>query len=209
MADTGKTILVLGVVGVGAYLLYEWWAGQQAAATTTPATGTPGTSPTLPQPTTVSTAPPSTTTTPAPSGTMNTLVANMQSQLNGKTTATADQWDWAFSNIMGQPIDAKYGINFDSVYGPAVNGVRNNGATMSGLMFLQLAASAKGGTLPGLTGFGKIARYAGPAMNTVGNMIYQAHHPFPYQPTFSLRGIGAYTQASGWERALWAGRGFR
>lgn len=214
MADTGKTILVLGVVGAGAYLLYEWWAGQQAAASTpTTGSGTPGTTPTMQQtqqPTNIGTTPPSTTPpTPAPSGTMTTLVANMQQQLNGKTTATADQWDWAFSNIMGQPIDVKYGINFDSVYGPAVNGVRNNGATMSGLMFLQLAASAKGGTLPGLTGFGKIAQYAGPRYFTAGNMIYQIHHPFPYQPSFNLRGMGAYTQASGWERALWAGRRLR
>lgn len=261
MADTGKTILVLGVVGVGGYLLYEYSqysTGVNAVAAAavgpsgdpskavssieqtlpfmtylqmafgmTPATNlynyiksgaagtlqssqpqTPGTTPSMQQTggqTSVTTTPTSTpnTTTPAPSGTMTTLAGNM-AQAIGKTTATADEWDYAFNQIMGQAIDAKYGLNFDTVYGPAVNGVRNNGATMSALMFLQLAASAKGGSLPGLSGFGNIAQFGGPRYMTTGTMIYQMHHPFPYRPSFS--GVGAYTQATGGERALWAGR---
>lgn len=260
--DTGKTVLVLGVVGVGGYLLYEYSqystgvnavaaasAGTGNASTVvaqieqtlpfttylqmafgmTPATNlynyikagaagtltttqaqTPGTTPTMQQTggqTSVSTTPTSTpqTTTPAPSGTLTTLAANM-AQAVGLTTGTADQWDYAFTQIMGQAIDAKYGFDFDTVYGPAVNGVRNNGAKMSALMFLQLAASAKGGSLPGLSGVGKIAQFGGPRYMTTGTMLYQMHHPFPYRPDFALAGMGAYTQATGGERALWAGR---
>lgn len=265
--DTGKTILMLGVVGAGGYLLYEYSqystginavvaAAQQAGVTsytvanlqtavpfttyleiiwgltadttkglvsaiqagakgtlttTASSTTTPGTTTTMQQSgsgTSVSTAPTSTpNATAQPSGTMTTLANNM-AQAIGMTTANADQWNYAFNQIMGQGIDAKYSLNFDQVYGAVVNGKRNNGATMSALMFLQLAASAKGGSLPGLSGFGRIAQFAGPRYQTTGNMLYQAHHPFPYQPSFNLagmKGMGAYTQASGFERALWAG----
>ena len=78
---------------------------------------------------------------------------------------------------------------------------------MGALTFLQIAASAKPGGLPGLSGLGSaIARFAGPWIPSYGNMIYMAHHPLPYTPTFNLRGfrgIGAFTQASGMEKALW------
>ena len=171
-----------------------------------PSGQTPGTTDTMQRgggTTSVSTAPPS-TSTPAPSGTMTTLANNMAAAI-GLTSGTADQWNVAFTRVMGQGIDSKFNLNFDQVYGPVVNGVRNNGATMSALMFLQLAASAAGGTLPGLSGFGRIARFPGNRLITPGTMLYQAHHPFPYTPTWNLSGMGAYTQTTGGERALWAG----
>lgn len=262
MADTGKQILMFGLIGAGGYLAYEYWQysnGVNAIAATNPATSggpsaavtgiqstlpfftylsilwggtgtaqqaqvyaaiqaanagttatvtgtTPGTTSTMNQggqPTSVSTAPPSTTTAPTP---LETLAANMTSNL-GVSTSSADAWDSAFTQIMGQAIDAKYGFSFDQVYGPNVNGVRNNGATMTALMFLQLAATAKGGSLPGLSGLGAaFVRYQGFVPPMQGNMMFHAHHPLPYGVTYTLRGLGAFTQPTGFEAALFAGR---
>lgn len=211
MAHEGGTNWVgLALLGVGAYFVYEWWVSSSttATATTGTATATPGTTQ-AGTTTSVSTAP--STTTAMPSGTMQTLALNMEQVLNS-SSANADQWNWAVARILGQGLDQKYNFAFDSVYGSVVNGVRNNGATMSALTFLQLAASAVGG-LPGLSGLGSaIARFPGHFFNTTGNMIYLAHHPLPYTPTYNLRGfrgLGAFTQASGFEKALWAGRPLR
>jgi hypothetical protein len=174
---------------------------QQAPGTTSPSQPVSVTA--VPAPTA---APPASTSTPTPSS-LQTLAANMAGNIN-MTVASADQWNYAFSHVIGQNIDQKYGFSFDKVYGPitgpATKRVRNNGATMSALMFLQLAAAAVPGGLPGLSGFGAIARFSGPVINSVGNMIYQAHHPLPYAPTYTLRGLGAVTQAMGFEKALFA-----
>jgi hypothetical protein len=265
--NTGSIVVVLGMVGVGGYLLYEYgqynnaisgiltqagqntptnvaaleaqlpfftylqanWgmttfqSGSQAgtiyaailqylnpasAASTATAVSTPGTTPSGQVPTTtVSTTPTTTPTTtqgtPAPATTQSTLMTlanNMQSNIN-MTTANPDQWDVAFSNIMGTPIDQKYNFNFDTVYGPATQRANNQ---MSALTFLQIAASAVPGGLPGLSGLGLISRFPVPSYSTAGNMMYLVHHPLPYTPTY--RGFGAFTQTTGFERALVTGR---
>ena len=139
---------------------------------------------------------------------MASLAAQMQSTL-GMSSATADQWDYAFQKIMGQPIDKKYGFSFDTVYGPLVNGARSTGS-MSAMGFLLTAAAAVPGGLPGMSGFGTITRFPGPKYSTVGTMVTQLMHPLPYALSYNLRGfrggMGAFTHASGFERALWAGR---
>lgn len=208
------SILTIALVGVGAYLVYEWYVSSQqatAAAGSTLPPATPGTTTTMNQsgtPTSVSTAPPTTPPAAAPiSNTMQTLAANMTSML-GQATGSADQWDYEFQKVMGAPIDQKYGLNFDAVYGAMVNGARNNGALITAMMFLQLAATANGGSLPGLSGFGAISVLArGPALPTRNNMIFSNHHPLPYSATYTgFRGLGSYTQASGFERALLGGQ---
>jgi hypothetical protein len=205
-------------------LIQSYLTGGTAAATQTQAPGTtsttqptsvstvPGTTPTVnasTAPTTVTPAPPP----PAPQPVSRVpivssrpgLALQMQQKIN-MTIANADQWNYAYNQIMGQGIDAQYGLNFDHVYGAVVNGARSSG-TMSAQSFLQLAASAVPGGLGG--GLSTIAQYAGPALATQGNLIYQAHHPFPYVPTYSLRGLGAVTEASGFEKTLFAGRALR
>lgn len=201
MAQGMGNILTIGLVGVGAYFLYEWWQSQ--SATTTPVTTTPGTTTTMNQSggqTSVSTAPPS---TPA---LLTAVAANMTSKLAGVTSASADQWDSAFSSIFGQNIDVKYGLDFDSVYGTPDH--RSN-VTMTAMDFLQQAAVAKGG-LPGLSGLGAFVRYPGLPARTMGSMVYARHHPLPHGITNELRrfrGLGAYTAPTGFESALFAGRG--
>ena len=139
---------------------------------------------------------------------MTALAAQMATQL-GMTTANADQWDYAFQAIMGQPIDKKYGFSFDTVYGPIVNGVRASGQ-MTAMGFLLTAAAAVPGGLPGMSGFGTISRFPGPKYTTLSNMISQVQHPLPYALSYNLRGfrggMGAFVATTGFERALWAGR---
>lgn len=207
MADSGmKEILMLGAVAVGGYLLYNWYESSQATAVAPAPAPTPGTTTAMQQgqqTTSVSTAPSSTPQNPT---LLQTVANNMTTSL-GQQTATADQWDVAFTRVMGQAIDAKYGINFDQVYGGIVNGVRNNGATMTALMFLQLAAQAVPGGLPGLSSLGAaFVRYPGMIPSSQGNMMFHAHHPLPYALTYTLKGLGAFTQPTGFERALFAGR---
>ena len=165
---------------------------------------TPGTSPaTAGQPTSVSTAPATTVSTPSA---MVTLAANMQ-QAIGTPTANPDQWNNAFQLVMGSPADLKYGFSFDAVYGPAAQRAPQQ---MSAMMFLQLAAAATGGNLPGLSGLGRIQRFPGSSIRSVGSMATVAHHPLPYVPSYAgFHGIGAFTKATGFERALLAGRPVR
>lgn len=153
------------------------------------------------QPTNASTVPgstgqPSSSTSPTtvPTPTIATSMANTIQM----TTATADQWNYAYGQLMGHGADAQYNFNFDKVYGPVVNGTRWSG-TMSAQVFLQMAQNGAG-----MNGLGTIVRLAGPALATQGNLIYQAHHPFPYVPTYTLRGLGAVVQATGFEKALFA-----
>jgi hypothetical protein len=187
MADAQK-LLMLGAVGVGGYFLYDWWAKSKVApAGQPPPPGTTGGG----QPTSVTA-----------SSTMQALALNMQQAL-GQASGNPDQWDWAFASILGTPIDQKYNFNFDAVYGllPA-----RTSTAMNAMMFLQLAATAKGG-LPGLSGLGSaIVRFSGPQTQTTGNMLYAAHHPLPYASTYTLRG---FTQPTGFESALFGGRPLR
>ena len=204
--DGGINWTGLILLGVGGWLIWDWLTASATPVAST-ATAQPGTTPTMNQSGQVTSVSTASQTTPPPSGTMQTLAQNMVNTL-GTTNATADQWNFAYAKIMGQGIDKQYGLNFDSVYGPITSaGVRNNGATMTALTFIQLAASAHPGGLPGLSGLGSaIARFSGRWIPSYGNMIYMAHHPLPYSPTYNLRGfrgLGAYTQASGMEKALW------
>lgn len=200
---------MLGLVAVGGYFLYEWWVGQQAAAATT-TTPTPGTTPTMTQaqtPTSVSTAPtttPATTTTTT--GTAAPTATDLQNQLN-QTLAGADAWNYAYAQLTGVGIDRRYGFSFDQVYGSIVNGVRNNGQLLTANAFLTMPA-AFGFTTPAkLSGLGAIAQFYTPVVAPQGSMIYRAQHPSPYR--YPMAGLGAFTQATGFEKALWGGRSLR
>jgi len=194
-------LLTIGLLGVGAYFLYEWFIAPAATTTTTTST-TPGTTPTQNQTggqTSVSTAPPSTPTL------LQSVASNMVQKMAGVTSASADQWNAAFASIFGQGIDSKYNLDFDATYGSPDH--RTN-TTMSAMDFLQQAAVAKGG-LPGLSGLGAFVRYPGIPVTTVGSMVYARHHPLPHGITNELRrfrGLGAYTAPTGFEAALF-GRG--
>ena len=138
----------------------------------------------------------------------STLSTQMEQTIN-MTTANADQWNYAYSHITGSNVMSS--SQFDSVFGVVVNGARSSG-TMTATVFLQKAGIDPTGTaaLPhGLHGFGAIINYAGRRYSTTGNMIYQVHHPFPYWPTYSLKGLGGITQASGFEKTLLAGQPLR
>lgn len=196
------------LVGVGAYLVYEWYVSS-TTATTTGTAATPGTTATMTagsQPTSVSTAPSS---TPAQPSSNIVSLANSMVQYLGQSTASADQWNYAFSHLMGIGIEVKYGLSFDGVYGPVVGGVRRTG-NMTATAFLQLAAASIPGGLPGLSGLSSaIVRFPGTWGAGMLNTLTERHHPLPYALTYTLRGfrgLGAFTQATGFEKALWAGR---
>lgn len=251
--NPGQTILLVGVLGAGGYLAYEYYqyshainslangnqsvissaenvlsffqylsanwsgtGGMSAAqvqiyqaiqaflsgATTQTQTPAPGTTSSN-QPTNIGTTSGSTTSGSTSSTSPTTIptpsIATAMANAIGMQTANADQWNYAYNQLMGQGADAQYKFNFDKVYGPVVNGVRWSG-TMSAQVFLQMAQNGAG-----MSGLGTIVRLAGPALTTQGNLIYQAHHPFPYVPTYTLRGLGAMgamVQASGFEKAL-------
>ena len=173
---------------------------------------TPGTTPTMTQqqqPTTISTAPPTTPPPPAvsmvklpPPGYSTPLVPSSAAGLLGSQleqmlglssggTASADQWNYAYSHLTGKGIEQAYSLSsFDSVYGPVVNGVRSSGQ-MTVLAFLTKAIAA--GISPGTSGLGLLTRQpGGNPFSTVGNMGYQRHHPWPYIRSFNLRGVGVY-----------------
>lgn len=184
----------------------------QATTASTPQPGTTSTS----QPTSVSAAPPSTPAPLPPAPPAKTSIVNarrgMASQLEAAismTTANADQWNYAYNQVTGQGADARYGFNFDAVYGPVVNGARSSG-TMSADVFLQMASGASGGS-GSRRGLGFIANFPGARFSTVGNMLYLVHHPFPYSPTYNLKGVGlgAVTQATGFEKALFTNQRLR
>ena len=153
-------------------------------------------------------APPPRETT-APAVPMATVATNMENAI-GLTVATADQWNTAYARVMGQGIDQQFGFSFDAAYGTVSNGVRNNGATMSALLFLQQAAAQVPGGI-GLSGLGAFVRYPWPSFQTTGNMIYRSHHPLPYnQTSYRVRaGLGALTSATGFEKILWANQQLR
>ena len=61
----------------------------------------------------------------------------------------------------------------------------------------------------GMHGMGAISVFEGRPVTTAGNLLYMAHHPMPYAPTYALRGLGGVTQAMGLEKVLFAGQGLR
>lgn len=169
----------------------------------------PGTSAATGQPTTtsVSTAPQTTAPAPpAPPSTPQPTAADLQNALQ-MTVAAPDQWNFVYRQLTGYGIEQIYGGNFDAIYGPiGANGQRSTG-NISAQAFLTLPA-AKGISPTALSGFGRlaaIAQFYTPVINPMGSMVYRAQHPSPYRLPSVGGGMGAITQATGFEKALWAG----
>lgn len=254
MADGGKTIAMVGILGVGGYVAYEYFrysnalsiisqhdptgatanaigqalgfmgfltAGFSPPAAGTPAsqayqlltaaaagtlgqvTPTPGTTAAGPATTSVTTAPGTTPAPPPlPSSAPQPTAADLQNALNA-TTASADQWNYAYRQLTGYGIEQIYGGDFGAIYGAVgSDGTRPTG-NISAQAFLNLP-SAKGLSATGLHGFGAIARFYTPVINSMGSMVYRAQHPSPYRAPMG-GSLGALTQATGFEKALWAG----
>ena len=265
--DAMKTILTVGVVGVGGYLIYEYTRYQSGITNTNKAdptgnsaaqleaampfmtwvalnlglsqpstaqeaaafgamqnaiggmvvqspTPTPGTTPTMTaasSPTSVSTTPTTTPTTQGSAGgtaaastVQQPTAVDLQHVIN-MTLATADQWNYAYIQLMKAGIEQVNGFNFDTVYGAVVNGVRSSGQ-MSAQAFLNapvsmgLAAGHTAVSPRGLRGLGAIAHFYTPVVRSSGSMIYSAQHPSPYrQPSTNMSG---FTQPTGFEMAL-------
>ena len=194
-----------------------------AAATTTPgttssgqvATTTVSTTPTTTATTTGSTAPSTTTTATTAASTPQPTAADLQNALN-LSLASPDQWNYAYRELTGYGIEQIYGGNFDAIYGPiGANGQRPTGnitaqaflnlPTAKGLA--QTALSGLGNYRRGFGRMGAIARFYTPVVNPMASMVYRAQHPSPYRLPVSggMMGLGAVTQATGFEKALWAG----
>lgn len=202
-----------GTPAGNAYLLI----GQALSGQLTTTSQTPGTSATTGQPSTtsVSTTPTTTTTVSAstsPSTTSSTTTTasvastpqptaqDLQTALS-TNLASPDQWNYAYRELTGYGIEQLHGGNFDAIYGPIQsNGQRPTGS-ITAQAFLSLPAAK------GLSGFGAIARFYTPVLNPMGSMVYRAQHPSPYRLPVSggMTGLGALTQATGFEKALWAG----
>lgn len=254
MADGGKTIVMVGIVGIGGYMAYEYmrysnalsiinkadptgatgnaiaqalgFMGYLSATFSAPATGTaaaqayqiitaanagtlgqvtqtPGTTAAGPATTTVTTTPGTTPAPPAlPSSSPQPTAADLQNAMN-TTLASADQWNFAYRQLTGYGIEQIYGGSFEAIYGAlAADGTRATG-NISAQAFLNLP-SAKGMSATGLHGIGAIARFYTPVINPMGSMVYRAQHPSPYRAPMG-GSLGALTQATGFEKALWAG----
>lgn len=256
MADAGKMIMTLGVVGVGGYVIYEYsrynsalntissssYGSQTALATQAylpflsylmagfslptdknalgaynliqgalagtlgQATQAPGTT-SSGQTTQTSVSGSANTSTAAQAAMPQPTAADLQKVLNA-STGTADQWNWAYHQLTGYGIEQLYGADFDVIYGAAdSSGVRSTGIITAGA-FLQMPLNKGLKRVASLSGLGAIARFYTPVVNSMASMVYRAQHPSPYRfPVGS--GLGAFTQASGFEKALWAGRFLR
>lgn len=256
-ADLGKTIALVGVVGVGGYFIYEYtrykhalsvmdaadgtgkasaavdqalgFMGFLAAGFSAPASNTaagqayaaveaalagpvqvsqqaPGTGAGSGQPSQTSV-----TQTPAPSAMPQPAAADLQKVLNANT-ATPDQWNYAYRQLTGYGIEQLYNTSFDAIYGPLdSNGQRSavgNAGVMSPDAFLSYPG-AKGLTrTTSIKGLGAIARFYTPVINPMSSMVYRAQHPSPYRFPVGT-GMSGFTQATGFEKALWAGRSLR
>lgn len=188
-----------GTPAGNAYLLLQAALSGSLSAQLAPA---PGTSASTGQPvtTTVSTAPPTTpTTNPAPPSPPLPTASDLTNALN-TNAATADQWNFAFRQLTGFGIENVFGGNFDSIYGPISSAGTRSSGQMTAQAFLNLPVSE------GIksSGMGAIARFYTPVINSMGSMVYRAQHPSPYRLPIG-GGMGALTQASGFEKALWAG----
>src|SRR5215475_9341038 len=104
-----KTLLTLGLVGVGAYFLYEYLIAPSLVAVQP--TPTPGTTPASgTQPTSVSTAPSSTPATTTPPATIQ--AQSTAAQMQAKMLAAGDdptanhsvsQWNYYYAQVAGIP----------------------------------------------------------------------------------------------------------
>src|SRR5215475_13670113 len=105
MADIGKELIVVGAVGVGAYLLYQYLQSSCAANPTGTFCSfiTPGTT---------------SSTQNTPTNVSNTQASTVQLQTAANVTlAGADDWNVFFRQFMGFGIERIYGFSFDDVYG--------------------------------------------------------------------------------------------
>jgi hypothetical protein len=205
MAESGmKTILTLGLVGVGAYFLYEYLiAPNLVAAVPTP---TPGTTPaSTGQPTTVSTAPsstPATTGTPQPI-TAQSTPAQMQAKMlaagdDPTTNHSVSQWNYYYAQVAG-------------IAGPDSAVVLPNSPDPVNQL-IPFSTWWAGMQKAGFSGLGAFARFNVPFVRQPpANMTFAAGHPLPYAPNYTLfhglHGLGAAVHTTGMEAALWAGRG--
>ena len=255
MADGGKTIAMLGILGVGGYVGYEYMrysnalsvinqhdptgatgnaigqalgfmgyltAGFSPPAAGTPAsqayqlltaaaggtlgavTPTPGTTAAGPATTTVTTTPGTTPAPPPlPPAAPQPTAADLQNALN-QTTASADQWNFAYRQLTGHGLDQVFGADFGAMFGAVgTDGTRPSG-NISAQAFLNMPATMALKPVLGLHGFGAIARFYTPVVNPMASMVYRAQHPSPYRAPMG-GSLGALTQATGFEKALWAG----
>lgn len=102
--DSGSgfgTVLTIGAVGIGGYLLWQWWNGQQSAASGTVAAGSPA----APTPTAAANA-----STPVPSASsISTLDALYRAMVQAAAAAghtgtlTADQWGYYLGQVARSP----------------------------------------------------------------------------------------------------------
>lgn len=161
----------------------------QSTATTGGSTTPSNTQPTTPQPT----------------------ASDLQSAANA-TTASADQWNYYYRQLTGYGIEQIYGGNFDAIYGSIqANGQRATGQiTAQAFLTLPAAMGLSRTAVSGMSGLGRlaaIAQFYTPVVNPMASMVYRAAHPSPYRLPVSggMSGLGAVTQATGFEKALWAG----
>lgn len=128
-----NTWVLLGLVGVGGYFLYEKFFKTQTVAVSTAA---PGTTAAMQQISVIT-----------PAGGEPTA-GQLQDQLN-RLTATASDWNAAYTTLTGKSIDTLYGFSFNSVYGSLGNN------TITAQAFLSMAKAT--GLVPhiSLTGFGR------------------------------------------------------
>jgi len=211
MPQDGKMLLLLGGLGVGGYFIYEWLKKPSAPPPPAPAPApTPGTTQTMQQsqqPVSISTAPPATPPpTPPPPPLPQPSAADLQKALN-MTTATADQWNYAYKQVTGYGIEQAYGTDFDSIYGPVgSDGTRpiGNGGLISADAFLHYPGY-QGKTLrTSLSGLGLLtsSNFFVPQVNLPGSMA--SFVPPVAIPLFvPLASNGGRTQTGlGWLRGL-------
>lgn len=193
-------------VGTPAGNAYQLLAAALAGTLASNLPQQPGTSAATGQPATTSiTTAPSTTAPPppAPPSTPQPTAADLQNALH-MTVASADQWNYAYRQLTGYGIEQIYGGNFDAIFGPInSNGQRPTG-NISAQAFLTLPV-AQGISPTALRGLGAIARFYTPVINPMGSMVYRAQHPSPYRLPSVSGGMGAVTQATGFEKALYTG----
>jgi hypothetical protein len=187
MAQSGGSgdILKIGILGVGAYFLWQWWQGQAAPAASVPSTGTgtPTTtgSNTLPVPV-------QTTPTPTPSS-ANSLAAKLI-QLGGQGPMNADNWSYYFTQVNGAALTP---AQFQSAF-PAIT-ASDRGSTMTAQQFVAALASAG------------LAAPAGYGLNGLGQVRVVVPIPvpmLPQMPPFPIqsRAMRPWGRAVGWQPRL-------
>lgn len=209
--------------GTPAYSAYQaavaFLSGAVATTPSTPGTTSSGqttatsvsTTPTTTPSTQSTTSTGGSTTSNAPPATPQPTAADLQAAANA-STASADQWNYYYRQLTGYGIEQIYGGNFDAIYGSIqANGQRSTGQlTAQAFLTLPAAMGLTRTAVSGMSGLGRlaaIARFYTPVVNPMASLVYRAQHPSPYRLPVSggMSGLGAVTQATGFEKALWAG----